>query len=53
MGFCALQLADVTSVLLIRKVTKALSLLAEEEPIKLGEMLLSIQIVDFNGIEWK
>lgn len=32
---------------------KALSLLTQEEPIKSGEMLRSIQVVDFGGSGWK
>lgn len=32
---------------------KALSLLTQEEPIKSGKMLRSIQAVDFSGSEWK
>ncbi|OXB75624.1 UNVERIFIED_CONTAM: hypothetical protein H355_001268 [Colinus virginianus] len=39
--------------LLIGKITQALSLLAQEEPIESGGMLLKILTVDFSGIKWK
>lgn len=46
-GWCGFCLS------LIRKVTKALSLLTFEEPVNSGGMLSSIQVLDFNGSEWK
>ncbi|OXB62988.1 hypothetical protein ASZ78_006390 [Callipepla squamata] len=39
--------------LLIGKITQALSLLAQEEPIESGEMLLKILTVEFSEIKWK
>lgn len=52
MDFCALQLAGVAFFLnLVREVMKTLSPLTLEEPISLGGMHGSIQVVGVNGSE--